>query len=332
VTATIPGMLEDTTTFAHDLQAAEPDVRLGLTRAGVTGVEKVIRIAHAGTELLYYAAIDCFVDLDPAQKGVHMSRFPESVAEAIDEVVIGEALHVEDLAQHIGERVVERQDAMRSEVTIRAKFPITRRAPVSDLPTQEIYHLIGHALANRSGTRRMVGVQVRGLNACPCAQGLVRERARERLEDAGYEARQIDEIFTLLPAATHNQRAEATLMIGTTREIDARDLIAVAETSMSAPVFELLKRPDELFVVEHAHLHPRFVEDSVRLMVAGALDRYDDLSEGCFLLARQVNHETIHNHDVLAERHGTVAEMRADLDGGMADPGTHTTARAWLEG
>jgi GTP cyclohydrolase IV len=324
-------MLEGTITFTHDLQAAEPDVRVGLTRAGVTGVEKVIRIAHSGTELLYSAEIECFVDLDPAQKGVHMSRFPESVAESIDEVVIGEALHVEDLAQHIAERIVARQDAMRSEVTIKAKFPVTRRTPVSNLPNQEIYHLLGHALANAEGTRRIVGVEVRGLNACPCAQGLVRERARERLADAGYSAAQIGEIFDLLPAATHNQRAEATLMVGTSREIDARHLIGIAENAMSAPVFELLKRPDELFVVEHAHLHPRFVEDSVRLMVAGALERYDDLSDACFLLARQVNHETIHNHDVLAERHGVVAELRADLDGGAADPGTHTTARDWLQ-
>ena len=325
-------MLEPATTFTHDLQAAEPDVRLALTRAGVTGVEKVIRIAHAGSELLYYADIDCYVDLDPDQKGVHMSRFPETVAESIDQVVIGEALHVEDLAQHIAEHIIERQRAVRSEVTIRAKFPITRRAPVSDLPTQEIYHLIGHALANGSGPRRMVGVEVRGLNACPCAQGLIRERASERLADAGYDDAQIEEIFSMLPAATHNQRAEATLMIGTKREIDARELIGIAENSMSAPVFELLKRPDELFVVEHAHLHPRFVEDSVRLMVAGTLERYPDLSDGCFLLARQVNHETIHNHDVLAERHGIVSELRADLEGrpGIA-PAEHTTARAWLE-
>ena len=104
-------------------------------------------------------------------------------------------------------------------------------------------------------------------------------------------------------------------MIGTKREIDARDLIAIAEESMSAPVFELLKRPDELYVVEHAHLHPRFVEDSVRLMVAGTLERYADLSDGCFVLARQINFETIHNHDVLAERHGVVSELRAELAG-----------------
>ena len=324
-------MLESST-FTHDLQAEEPEVHLALTRAGVTGVDKVIRIAHAGTELLYYAQIDCFVDLDPGQKGVHMSRFPETVAECIDHVVIGEALHVEELAEHIAARIVERQRAVRSEVTIRAKFPVTRRTPVSDLKTQEIYHLIGQALANGKGARRLVGVEVRGLNACPCAQGLVRERAHDRLTEAGYDDGQIQEIFSLLPAATHNQRAEATLMIGTRREIDARDLIAIAEESMSAPVFELLKRPDELHVVEHAHLHPRFVEDSVRLMVAGAFEQYPDLSEGCFLLARQINHETIHNHDVLAERHGTVSELRSDLERRNGGAPRHTTARDWLEG
>jgi GTP cyclohydrolase-4 len=321
----------DSAMFSNDLQAAAPDVHLALTRAGVTGVQKVIRIAHAGSELVYYADIDAFVDLDPAQKGVHMSRFPETVAEAIDQVVIGESLHVEDLAEHIAARIVERQQAVRSEVTIRAKFPVTRRTPVSDLPTQEIYHLIGRALVNGASARRMVGVQVRGLNACPCAQGLVRDRATVRLADAGYHDDQISEIFDLLPAATHNQRAEATLMIGTKREVDARDLIGIAERSMSAPIFELLKRPDELYVVEQAHLHPRFVEDSVRLMVAGALEHYDDLSDGCFVLARQINFETIHNHDVLAERHGVARELRAELAG--ADGASrHTTAEEWLLG
>ena len=52
----------------QDLQAAVPEVHLALTRAGVTGVQKVIRIAHAGTELVYYADIDAFVDLDPRRR------------------------------------------------------------------------------------------------------------------------------------------------------------------------------------------------------------------------------------------------------------------------
>ena len=69
----------------------------------------------------------------------------------------------------------------------------------------------------------------------------------------------------------------------------------------------------------------------MRLMVAGALERYEELTDGCFVLARQVNFETIHNHDVLAERHGTVGELRAELDGGRGARSGHTTADAWLE-
>jgi GTP cyclohydrolase-4 len=98
---------------------------------------------------------------------------------------------------------------------------------------------------------------------------------------------------------------------------------------MSSPVYELLKRPDELFVVEHAHLQPRFVEDSVRISLQSALERYDELDDDDFLLARQVNFETIHSHEVLAERYGTVGELRDELEnGGLA--GRHTELREWL--
>jgi GTP cyclohydrolase IV len=98
---------------------------------------------------------------------------------------------------------------------------------------------------------------------------------------------------------------------------------------MSSPVYELLKRPDELFVVEHAHLQPRFVEDSVRIALQSVLERYAELDDADFLLARQLNFETIHSHDVVAERHGTVGELRAELRGG--EPAArHTELREWL--
>ena len=84
---------------------------------------------------------------------------------------------------------------------------------------------------------------------------------------------------------------------------------------MSSPIYELLKRPDELFVVEHAHLQPRFVEDSVRYALSATLERYPELADGDFVHSRQVNLETIHRHDVLAERSSTVGELRAELDG-----------------
>ena len=284
---------------------------------------------HGGSDALVSAEIDCFVDLDPAQKGVHMSRFPELFEEAIDELVIGEMLLVERLAEHIARHIVERQDALRAEVRIAARYPIERSTPVTGLRTQELVSLLGIAAASRTASRRLVGVEATGINACPCAQGLVRDQAAERLGEAGFADVDIERILELVPLATHNQRGRGTLYLGTELRLDAEDLVDIVEQSMSSPIYELLKRPDELFVVEHAHLSPRFVEDSVRLMVKSALDAYGELRDEDFVMARQVNFETIHNHDVLAERFGTVGELRAELANGGHSP-AHTELGDWL--
>jgi GTP cyclohydrolase-4 len=105
--------------------------------------------------------------------------------------------------------------------------------------------------------------------------------------------------------------------------------VRIVEQSMSAPVYELLKRPDELFVVEHAHLQPRFVEDSVRVALKGALEAFPALADEDFLFSRQLNLETIHDHDVLAERWGTVGELRGELEGGRPVE-RQTTLAEWL--
>jgi GTP cyclohydrolase-4 len=321
--------VEQRLTASPDLQASAPEVRIGLSRAGVTGVQKAVRMQHGNRDALVSAEIDCFVDLDPAQKGVHMSRFPELFEEAIDEVVIDGMLLVENLAEHIARHIVERQRALRAEVKIAARYPIERLTPVTGLRTQELVTLIGLAAASPSGARRVVGVEATGINACPCAQGLVREQAAARLGDEGFDDADVERILELVPIATHNQRGRGTLYLGTRVRLDAEDLVDIVERSMSSPVYELLKRPDELFVVEHAHLAPRFVEDSVRLMVKSALDDYLELDDADFVLARQLNFETIHKHDVLAERFGTVGELRDELTNGGHSP-RHTELRDWL--
>jgi len=313
----------------HDLQAAAPEVRLGLSRAGVTGVNKAIRIRHGDVEKLIAATVDCTVDLDPTQKGVHMSRFPSLFEEAIDEVVIGEAFLVEDLAEHIARHIVERQRAGRAEVRIVARYPLERQTPVTGLTTQEMVSLIGLAAASEDSVHRLVGVEATGINACPCAQGLIRGRSADRLREAGFEELDVERILELVPIATHNQRGRGTLYVGTGEPVNAERLVRIVEDSMSSPIYELLKRPDELFVVEHAHLQPRFVEDSVRLALRGAMDAYPALADADFVHARQVNFETIHNHEVVAERYGTVGELRAELDSG-APIEHHTELRHWL--
>jgi GTP cyclohydrolase I/GTP cyclohydrolase-4 len=312
----------------EDLQAAPPEVALGLSRAGVTGVQKAVRVGRGRHEKLVAATIDCTVDLDPSQKGVHMSRFPELFEEAIEEV--DDAFLVEDLAERIALHIVDRQRALLAEVHIRARYPYERTTPVTNLPTQELVTLIGIAAASARGTKRVVGVEAVGINACPCAQGLVRGSAAERLLEAGFGDGDVERILELVPLATHNQRGLGRLYVGTAHRLNAERLVQLVEASMSSPIYELLKRPDELFVVEHAHLQPRFVEDSVRVALKSVLDEYPRLDDDDFLLSRQVNFETIHAHEVVAERYGTVGELRAELAGADHGPAAHSELRDWL--
>jgi len=315
----------------EDVQSRAPRVQVGLSRVGVTGVEKVIHIRDE----LFFARLECFVDLSGKRKGAHMSRFEEVVNEAIGEVVLSESpFRAETLAQHIAELVRERQQAERAEVTIAARYPEHKPAPVSAIQTQEIYTLLGRAVAYEHGTRRTVGVSATGMTACPCAQELVAGRARERLLADGFEEEEIERILDRVPVATHNQRGLATLQIGCieecVEEIDAAALLAIAESSMSSEIYELMKRSDEVEVVEKAHRRPRFVEDCVREMVAGVVREFPQLDGRSFLSARQENLETIHQHNVVAERHGTLAELRREVETGE-QPARQTSFEQWLD-
>ena len=322
------------TAAAPDAQARAPVTSVSLSRVGVTGVEKIIRISAGGSEQLYHAGLECYVDLNPRQAGVHMSRFEEVVNEAIDAVVIGEALKAETLAAHIAERVRERQGGLRAEVTIRARYPEHKPTPVSGITTQELYTLIGTAVASERGIRRLVGVEAQGMTACPCAQELVAGAARERLVEQGFTDDEIERVFDSVPVATHNQRGIGRLSVGCPEgcdaELRAETLLRVVEDSMSSEIFELMKRSDERAVVEKAHRRPRFVEDCVREMLRGVVAAYPDLDPTAFVFARQENLETIHQHNVVAERYGLFGEITAELDSGRHSR-RHVTMREWLE-
>jgi len=172
------------------------------------------------------------------------------------------------------------------------------------------------------------------MTACPCAQELVAATARDRLSAQGFEADEIEQIIAAVPIATHNQRGLGTLFLGsvegTELNVEAADLLAIVESSMSSEIYELMKRSDEGAVVEKAHSRPRFVEDCVREVVQGVVDRYGDLDDGTFVSARQENLETIHQHNVTAERFGLLGELRREIatDEHLRH---HTSMREWLD-
>src|ERR671923_2427567 len=172
------------------------------------------------------------------------------------------------------------------------------------------------------------------MTACPCAQELVMDRSQERLRRGGFSDGEIARVFEAVPVATHNQRGIGTLHIGSPEScelsLDAETLLQIVEDSMSSEIYELMKRSDEVEVVEKAHLQPRFVEDCVREMIRMAIEQFGALGDDAFVSARQENLETIHKHNVVAERHGLMGELLREMDTGeRAD--RQVTMRDWLE-
>ncbi len=314
----------------RDVQESRPAVPLSLNRAGVTGVKTLVSLgAEGGRQQTAIATFDIFADLDADHSGVHMSRFSQDLEDVLADLAPHESGGIETLAQSLAERVIESQRAERAFVRARAEIALVRHTPVSALRTHEFYAVLAQALVTRRGSRRIVGVEAEGITACPCAQTMVAESARERLARAGFTDDQVERVLGAIPIATHNQRGRGTIMVGADGGVDVPMLVEIVEQSMSSETYDLLKRPDELFVVNKAHAAPRFVEDAVREMLRYVHDALAHLPDDAYVLARQVNFESIHKHDAVAESGSTLGELRRELRG---ESGVrHTSLETWLD-
>ena len=310
-------------------------MRLSLNRVGVSSVKHQIRLNVGGAERLFSGDFTMVADLAPDKAGVHMSRFSELLeAATLDVLARAEKPgRIEDLTEQIAREIVTSQGALRADVRLRAEFGLERWTPVSGKRTEETYTLIGIAHADANGTRRIVGVEAYGMTACPCAQQMVREHSLRELIDAGFSEADAARALDALPVATHNQRGRGSLFIGAEApfadEIRAEDLVEIVESSMSSETYDLLKRPDEFFIVNKAHHNPKFVEDVVRGILARALDVYADFPDSTYVGATQLNFESIHKHDAFAEAFGTFGEFRRELRAG-AHVDEKTDLAGWL--
>ncbi len=321
--------------FVANRQEEAPDVRLSLNRVGVSSVKHLIRLHVGDRERLYHGDFTMVADLAPDKAGVHMSRFSELLEAATLDVLARneQPARVEDLTEQIAREIVRTQGALRADVRLRADFGLERWTPVSGKRTEETYTLVSIAHADAQRTRRIVGVEAEGMTACPCAQLMVREHSLRELMEAGFTQADAERALDALPVATHNQRGRGGVYIGAegaaSDELRAEDLVEIVESSMSSETYDLLKRPDEFFIVNKAHHNPKFVEDVVRGILARALDVYADFPDTTYIGATQVNYESIHKHDAFAEAFGLFGEFRRELrDGVHVD--TKTDLATWL--
>ena len=305
-----------------DTQDDAPSIPIKLTRVGVTGVKKLLQLERTNKRpIILLPTFDAFVDLPNDQKGVHMSRNPEAISEVLETVAKDSTVDIESLCAKIVEKMMTKHEyAKRVEISMTTDFMFMKESPVTKNKTQEMAKLIAKAIGERDDDgnieiRKSIGAEVIGMTVCPCAQESVKESDKNKLLEF-LDEETTQKVLDTVTFASHNQRGVGTLLIEVPEHsiIKAEDLIDIIESSMSSPVCELLKRPDENATVMNAHRKPVFVEDCVRNMMEKIANKYSDLPDDVLITARQENQESIHRHNAFAEKVTTLGELKEELN------------------
>ncbi|MXR50287.1 GTP cyclohydrolase I FolE2 [Halovenus sp. WSH3] len=301
-----------------DVQASSPEVTVGLNRVGVTGVEKLVKVARPEKRpIVLMAEFEVFVDLPSWRKGADMSRNMEVIDETLEEAVSEPTYRVEDVCGDTAERLLDKHDyTSKAEVRMEAEYVIREETPESGRPTQSSADIIAAATATEDGgTTEKIGARVTGMTVCPCSQGMSASRARETLRSLDVDDETIDQFLEEAPQPGHSQRGHATLTVESSGapEVDLNDLIEVARDSMSARIYNMAKRPDEDHMTYQSHQNAKFVEDCVRSMAEGVVEEFPDLPDDAVVTMKQSNDESIHQHNAHAERVAELGTLREEV-------------------
>ncbi len=249
-----------------DVQNIRDDRNIAIDKVGIKNITYPIQLKDRskGSQSTI-ANISLSVRLPQEFKGTHMSRFVEVLNRYKDNISLA----------NVGELLDDMRKTLNSDEShCEFTFPyfMEKTAPVSKLTSLMDYECTFSGTSNNDGYDYMITVRVPIQSLCPCSK-----------EISEYGA--------------HNQRSIATISVKyDKRLIWIEDLIEIAESCGSAPIYSLLKREDEKFVTEQAYNNPAFVEDIVRNITAKlkADDRIVWFEVSC------ENMESIHNHNAWA--------------------------------
>lgn len=304
-----------------DIQAAIPDYPINLTRVGVTGVKKMVKVERGGDNrpIVLISNFEVFVDLPSDRKGANLSRNFEVIDEVLEEAINCPVYEIEELCGEIAERLLARHEyATKAEVKMKSEYIVRRTTPFTKVTCQEVVDIFAEALAKAGPPgylKKSVGAEVLGTTACPCAQEIMKEQVKDELTKLGITEEDALKFAEKMPIATHNQRGRGSISIEVHDRqcVPIEKIIRIIEASMSAKVYGLLKRPDEAVIVARAHSNPKFVEDCVRTMAQKVVEAFPDLPDDSIITLKQMNEESIHQHNAFAERTATIGELRAEL-------------------
>jgi GTP cyclohydrolase-4 len=309
-----------------DLQESSPKIRLKLTRVGVKNLTVELKVRGKDGILSLLPTVELYVDLPSSKRGVHLSRDPEAIYEVLEQRS-GEVYLLEDFCETLARDLLARHDyASRAEVSLQSTYMLSRRAPGQQVVTREPCDILGMATATRDGgghvaVNRAIGVRVVGFTACPCTQALLKILARDRLMTRGYAEDVVEAILDAVPCATHTQRSTGFVLLRVPEGyyVNVEDLAALVEASMSGQTYAILKRPAEATVVERGTVRAMFSEDVVREVLLALSQTYRDLPDSVDVVVQVFSNESVHKHDIFAERTTTLGEIRMEMDAAGED-------------
>lgn len=265
-------MAQSTNALA-DVQNSADERGIALDQVGVRDLKYPITVLDRNDETQQTVAeISMSVGLPHHFKGTHMSRFIEVLNQYRGEFTMRT---LPDLLETLRGRL----DAEQARIEVTFPYFMERTAPVTEKKALMDYDCSFIGTVNGEGSTFTLGVRVPVTSLCPCSK---------EISDQG----------------AHNQRGHVDIQVRSVRDSDGapkliwiEELVDMAEASASAPLYPLLKRPDERHVTMQAFENPAFVEDITRDM---ALHLKEDERVAWFHL-EVVNFESIHNHNAFAE-------------------------------
>lgn len=252
------------TTPLVDIQSSQDERNIPIDKVGVRNVRYPLHVRNRGNGLQHTVGTFALtVDLPREFKGTHMSRFLE---------VLGEYNH--DLSPEtipaVIARLREKLNADNAHLEVTFTLFREKAAPVTGKKGMMGYDC-GFIASGGEQEDFWLTLTVPVTTLCPCSK---------EISDRG----------------AHNQRGYVRVKVRPNGLLWLEDVIDRIEACGSAPLYPVLKRPDEKFVTEQAYDNPRFVEDMVR-EVALAFD--GDVRIAGYEIEVE-NHESIHDHNAYA--------------------------------
>ena len=261
-----------------DIHAVEDTRGIEINRVGIDGVAFPLSIKRkGGGDIQVLGTFDMYGSLDGKLKGTNMSRF----AELLLDHGTSNSLSGYDFPALL-KSLSERLETPDVYVKSTFDFWMTKTTPISKRESPMSYKcaFVGQLTDNK--LRFVVEVNVPIATYCPCSKAMC---VTDKTEDVGKGA--------------HAQRGLVTLQVRTDPVSPGawlEDLIRICETSGSAELYTLLKRPDEKYVTIQGYDNPKFVEDVAR-DVMGKIHKLDD---AVWAKVRIRNYESIHHHNATA--------------------------------